>query len=232
MAGCPLPFIGSVDCAALPRADGLDLPEDGSLLFFLHHEEDMEEHPTTEFSRVLHVPAGTETEVAPPPPGHDTRTSFHEEVPFLLPEHALAAWVRPVLPEWIVDRDADSEADSVKRLYDELKHVDGLCALVEDLWPDQDRSCTLRLGGYGRGIGGQDDPWTQMAFDDLDGRGTAREELFRLLPEEAHRLTRDWVPLAQFPTASEFYHGCFLIGPDDLAARRFDRMRSFTMFTE
>ncbi|MFJ8966024.1 DUF1963 domain-containing protein [Lentzea sp. NPDC102401] len=39
----PLPFIGSVDCAALPRAEGLALPEDGSLLLFLHHEEDMED---------------------------------------------------------------------------------------------------------------------------------------------------------------------------------------------
>ena len=59
----PLPFIGSVDCAALPRAEGLGLPAGGSLLFFLHHEEDMEEHPSTAYSRVLYVPAGTETEL-------------------------------------------------------------------------------------------------------------------------------------------------------------------------
>ncbi|HUQ55244.1 DUF1963 domain-containing protein [Lentzea sp.] len=39
--GTSLPFIASVDCAALPRAEGLPLPEDGSLLFFLHHEHDL-----------------------------------------------------------------------------------------------------------------------------------------------------------------------------------------------
>ncbi|WP_399342135.1 hypothetical protein [Umezawaea sp. Da 62-37] len=66
-----MPFIGSVDCAALPRADGLGLPVNGTLLFFhvfLHHEEDMEEHPTTEFSRVLYVPADKKAEVTSPPP--------------------------------------------------------------------------------------------------------------------------------------------------------------------
>ena len=35
----PLPFIFSVDCAALPRADGFGLPAGGSLLFFLDHEQ-------------------------------------------------------------------------------------------------------------------------------------------------------------------------------------------------
>jgi hypothetical protein len=233
----PLPFIGSVDCAALPRAEGLGLPTDGSLLFFLNHEEDMEEHPTTEFSRALYVPAGTETEVAPPPPGHDTRTFFHEPIPFLIPESRLTAWVQPVLPDWIEERDVEHKADTVKRLFDELKHIDRLCELVDDLWPDQKRHCALRLGGYCREIGGQDGPWTQMAFDNVRSRQAADpdmsgEERFRLRREEAYRLTKEWVPLAQFPTQGEFYYGCFLISSDDLAAQRFDQMRSFTMFTE
>ncbi|RDI31803.1 uncharacterized protein DUF1963 [Lentzea flaviverrucosa] len=223
----PLPIIGSVDCAALPRAEGLDLPADGSLLFFLHHEEDIEEHPTTEFSRVLYVPAGTETEVASPPPGHDTRTFFMEPIPFLIPECRLTAWVQPVLPDWIERRDVQSESDAVKQL----------CELVDDLWPSQDRFCTLRIGGYCREIGGQDNPYAQMAFDgarsllaaDAD---TSVEERFRLQGEEEHRLIQEWVPLAQFPTNGEFYYGCFLIRSDDLAAQRFDQMRSFTMFTE
>ncbi|MCX2951366.1 DUF1963 domain-containing protein [Lentzea sp. NEAU-D7] len=227
----PLPFIGSVDCAALPRAEGLDLPADGSLLFFLHHEEDMEEHPTTEFSRVVHVPAGTET--APPPPGHDTRTYFHENIPFVTPERRLTAWVRPVLPDWIRERDVEHEPDTVKRLFGELKHIEQLCELVDELWPDQDRFCLLRLGGYCREIGGQDGPWSQMAFDDVRSRqAESQEERFRLRREAAYRLSREWVPLAQFPTPSEVYCGCFLIPRDDLAARRFDQMRSFTMFTE
>ncbi|MGE7059807.1 DUF1963 domain-containing protein [Staphylococcus hominis] len=192
----PLPFIGSVDCAALPRAEGLDLPTDGSLLFFLHHEEDMEEHPTSEFSRVLYVPAGSETEVSSPPPGHDTRTFFHENIPFLIPERRLTAWVQPVLPDWIEERDVEFQADAVKQLFGELKHIEPLCELVDDLWPHQDRFCTLRIGGYCREIGGQNSPWTQMAFDNLRSRRAAdpdmaREERFRLQRAEEHRLVRD-----------------------------------------
>jgi hypothetical protein len=34
----PLPFVASLDCAAVPRVDDLALPADGSLLFFLHHD--------------------------------------------------------------------------------------------------------------------------------------------------------------------------------------------------
>ncbi|WP_330276354.1 YwqG family protein [Lentzea sp. NBC_00516] len=235
----PLPFIGSVDCAALPRVEGLALPEDGSLLLFLHHEEDMEEHSPlggSLYAQALYVPAGTDTAVASPPSNHDSATFFHENIPFLIPEHRLSAWVQPVLPDWIEERDVEFEPDTVKQLFDELKHLDELCALVGELWPAQDRYAALRLGGYGREIGGQDGPWTQMASVNIGdrprGSDLQRAEWFRRLREEESRLRREWVPLAQFPTESDVYYGCFLISTDDLAARRFDRMRSFTMFTE
>ncbi|MFC6093699.1 hypothetical protein [Saccharothrix lopnurensis] len=45
-------------------------------------------------------------------------------------------------------------------------------------------------------------------------------------------MIREWVPLAQFHTESDFCYGCFLIRSDDLAAERFGEVRSFTMFTE
>ncbi|HUQ55243.1 hypothetical protein [Lentzea sp.] len=57
-------------------------------------------------------------------------------------------------------------------------------------------------------------------------------ERFSTREQAEYRLTREWVPLAQFYTESDYYYGCFLIGFDDLAAKRFDGMRSFTMFTE
>jgi hypothetical protein len=231
----PLPFIGSLDCAALPRAEGLDLPADGSLLFFLNHEEDVEEHPTSAYSRVLYVPAGTETEVASPP-SEDRMRTFHEEIPFLVPERRLAARVRPVLSNWI-KRDVRFQADAVKQWVGELKHIDHLRGLVEDLWPGEERFGLLRIGGYCREIGGGFSPWEQMAFDNLRSRqaadpGMSREERNRIEHEEESRLIREWVVLAQFPTESDVHYGCFLIKADDLAARRFDRMRSFTMFTE
>ncbi|MCZ7373723.1 DUF1963 domain-containing protein [Micromonospora sp. WMMC250] len=70
VGGSRLPFVFSVDCAALPKVDGSGLPADGSLLFFLNHEED---HLSSEpgYARVVHVPAGTETEVAEEPTDHE-----------------------------------------------------------------------------------------------------------------------------------------------------------------
>ncbi|TYB91450.1 DUF1963 domain-containing protein [Micromonospora sp. WP24] len=37
--GTPLPFVASLDCAALPKVEKLPLPVDGSLLFFLDPEQ-------------------------------------------------------------------------------------------------------------------------------------------------------------------------------------------------
>lgn len=235
----PLPFIGSMDCAALPRAEGFDLPADGSLLFFLHHEEDMEEHPSTGYSRVLHVPAGTETHEATPPPGHDSRTFFCESIPFLVPEQRITAQVLPELPDWIVDGEVQFKAETVKRWFDELKHIEELRELVDELWPEgkNRHRYTLHLGGYCRNIGTSDDPHSQMSFDSVQEQGSATsglsyDERWGLQREEEQRLVGEWLPLAQFPTQSEVYYGCFLIRAEDLAAQRFDRMRSFTMFTE
>ncbi|RDI31682.1 DUF1963 domain-containing protein [Lentzea flaviverrucosa] len=237
--GYPLPFIGSVDCAALPRAEGLGLPADGSLLFFLHHEEDMDEHPSPANSRVLYVPAGTETEVAAPPPDHDSRTFFCEEIPFLIPEQRITARVRPELSDWIEDRDSQFAAEDVKQLVDELKHIDQLCGVVGELWPEEgDRyRSTLQIGGYCRNVGSSDDPHSQMSFDSVQNRRAAGTDLSaderrRLQREEQHRLVREWLPLAQFPTQSDVYYGCFLLRAEDLAEKRFDQMRSYTMFTE
>lgn len=237
--GSPLPFIASVDCAALPRAEGLPLPADGSLLFFLHHEEDHEGASFTGqsgFALALYVPAGTETVVAPPPPDHDSATFFNEDIPFLTPEHRLTAWVEAVLPEWIEDEDVEPESDAAKQLLDELEHLDELCELVDELWPPRQGSW-FRMGGYCMEIGGADPPWTQMAYANLKKRFEAepdlpRPERSRLQREEEGRLIREWVPLAQFPTESDVYYGCFLISLDDLAAKRFEKTRSFTMFTE
>ncbi|CCH32688.1 YwqG family protein [Actinosynnema sp. NPDC047251] len=241
-SGSPLPFVASVDCAVLPRVGGLPLPEDGSLLFFLHHENDLLAPLGTdvpEFARVVYVPAGAETAVASPPPGHDSTTPFHEDIPFLTPERPLSASVQPELPEWIEDDEYDfEESDQVieEQLLGELEHVDDLCELVDELWPESDRGLVVNLGGYCSEIGGQNDPWTQMAhigitsrLDDSDFPGSER---FQPGEVEKYRLTREWVTLAQFPTDSEVHYGCFLISRDDLADKRFDRTLSFTMFTE
>lgn len=141
-------------------------------MFFLHHEEDVEEHPSTDYARVLYVPAGTRTQEAAPPSDHDSSTFFCESIPFLAPERQITAQVLPELPDWF----------------------------------SSSNNC-----------------FTVSALND---------ERWRLQREEGQRLVGEWLLLAQFPTQSEVYYGCFLIRAEDLGAKRFDRIRSFTMFTE
>ncbi|WP_394618642.1 DUF1963 domain-containing protein [Lentzea sp. JNUCC 0626] len=221
--GSPLPFVASVDCALLPRAEGLALPEDGTLLFFLQHEDDLFAPLTAdepEFARVVHVPAGTETAPAAGPgePGG---------------ERSLSASVEVVLPRWIGEDDFDNGV--LEDLAGELQHAEELSELADELWPEQDRGAWLRLGGYCSRIGGQDTPFTQLTMAGVRSRheaGLPDPERFGASDVEEYRLTREWVPLAQFYTESDYHYGCFLISTDDLAAKRFERMRSFTMFSE
>src|SRR5438034_11218845 len=67
----PLPFIASLGRAKLPRVEGLELPVDGSLLFFLAHEHALHAHDEQEFARVVHIPAGTATVQVEQSPPHD-----------------------------------------------------------------------------------------------------------------------------------------------------------------
>ncbi|WP_434450058.1 DUF1963 domain-containing protein [Lentzea sp. E54] len=241
--GYALRFIASVDCAALPRAEGLPLPTDGSLLLFLEHEEDTlapfsrDEQP--EYARALYVPAGTETAVAPLP--SSLEGTDVDGMPLLLPERELAAWVEADLPEWMYETDEVDmgfQPDYVNQLFDSLKHFYQLRETVDSLWPGPGRRLsTLRMGGHCREIGGSDGPWHQMATTNLEDRpeaglGNPETWNFPLIQEEEHRLVQEWVPLAQFYTQSDFHYGCFLISFEDLAAKRFDKMRSFTMFSE
>jgi hypothetical protein len=241
--GYALPFIASIDCAALPRAEGLPLPTDGSLLLFLQHEEDVldpfsaDEQP--EHARVLYVPAGTETAVAPLPP--ELEGTNTDGTPLLIPERELSAWVEADLPEWMEETDElemEFKPDYVKQLFDDLKHFDQLCDIVDSLWPGPGRRMsTIHIGGHCMEIGGSDSPWHEMATANLRNRpeaGLDRAETSDYSPIEAeeHRLIQEWVPLAQFYTQSDVHYGCFLISFEDLAAKRFDRMRSFTMFSE
>ncbi|SDG83469.1 Uncharacterized protein YwqG [Lentzea fradiae] len=243
-SGYPLPFIASVDYAALPRVEGLPLPADGSLSLFLDHEEDLGRSCHSgepEFARALYVPAGTETVVGSLPPGH---SGMHEEgVPFVLPEYELSARVLGSVPGWMEAEDEDefealieSQPESVRQLAEELEHLDELCDVVDNLWPSPKGLHTLHIGGHCQEIGSSSGPWYDMAVENLRNRGgtsgVSSQEEYRLLDEEQYRLSREWTVLAQFLTRDEVYYGCFLIDSADLAVKRFDKMRSFTMFTE
>ncbi|MFD6138381.1 DUF1963 domain-containing protein [Promicromonospora sp. NPDC060271] len=244
----PLPFVVGFDCAALPRVDGLPMPADGSLLFFLHHEWAHEAFSVTgeqEFARVVYVPADVGTTTAEEPE-HGEEVFDNTELSFVGPEHDLYATVAAELPGWFEDDDEDEDEDTPSEGHEHLglhlSHLEELCALVRELWPPG-RGATVSLGGHSMDTGGLrtdhmfETPETRMADDALRARRQAGEpvvppdERARQLELEALRLMREWVPLAQF-VPDDVHRGRFLIRRNDLAAGRFDKALSFTAFTE
>ncbi len=240
----PLPYVASFDCAALPRVDGLALPADGSLLLFLHHEWAHDTYSVAneqEFARVVYVPAGTDTATAEEP-DHDEDMFCDMTLDFVGREYDLFATVSAELPSWFEGDDEASRSDNQEHLARNLAHRKELCALVGELWPEGN-GADIYLGGYSTGIGelATDNmyttPETTMAEDILAAREKAGElvvppdEWALRLEEEALRVMREWVPLAQF-APEDVYLARFLIRHDDLAAGRFDKALSFTAFTE
>ncbi|WP_416483265.1 DUF1963 domain-containing protein [Streptomyces sp. CL12] len=244
--GGPLPFLASFDCATLPRVDGLALPADGSLLFFLHHEED-HDAPDGGFARVMYVPAGTDTATAESPVDDDEQMFYNAALDFVGEEYDLFAEVSPELPSWFQDDelfqddDEASQSDDLEHLGLNLAHREELWALARELWPGGGGA--ISLGGYCMNIGATatdhmyDTPETDMAYGILAAREKAGElvgppdEWDLRLEKETLRVMREWVPLAQF-YPDDYYYGRFLIRHDDLAAGRFDKALSFTAFTE
>ncbi|MGI5152995.1 DUF1963 domain-containing protein [Plantactinospora sp. CA-294935] len=228
----PLPFIFSVDCAALPRVDGFGLPVDGSLLFFLDHEEDHLDRATGErrHARVVYVPAGSDTEVAEEPTNYEVVGKQYDVGAMLLAQ----------LPNWFgTDEDEDEDDPSpfqqqlARDLERELPHLDELCALAYDLWPPDEGLASAYIGGYA-----DDEVITSIAEQTLAGREKAGEiaipvaKWYSHVEKEKHRLTSEWVSLARFSVADEFYYGSFVIRHDDLVTGRLDKAYSVTEFSE
>lgn len=225
-AGAPLPFMLSLDCAALPRVPGLPLPADGSLLFFLE-PQGAQECGTMSIEReqtcaqVVYVPAGTPTEMAQQPPVDEYAAET-----FLSAERDLYASVQAdlyVSPDEIT-------SDFERHLIHDLPHFAALCALAQRLHPSRpgDRNA-VRIGGYT--MSAQDSPEMLMA-DEL-AAGEPNPDPFFDSEEAEYEVVREWVPLAQFAAPHhEFHFARFLIRHDDLAAGRFGAALSFCEFTE
>lgn len=232
----PLPFIASLDCAALPKIEKLPLPVDGSLLLFVDTAfEDLFNGYDDDYVRILYVPAGTETAVA-------TQSSSGPDIPAPGPERRLFAMVEPQLPNWLDPDEEDDDplecaSDIARQLAGELTQAEELIALVHELWPAKIGLGRLCVGGYTWDIGGSDSPERQIASERLDvrlktGLGIPPSDTWDWLEEEEFRVTQEWVPLVQCDTDSDFYYGRYLISFDDLAACRFDKIRSFPGLTE
>ncbi|GGK16216.1 hypothetical protein GCM10011583_55130 [Streptomyces camponoticapitis] len=225
----PLPFVFSVDCGALPRVDGFEVPADGTLLVFLNHEDDHLDD-TGKYARVVYVPNGTDTAVAESP--HSGFTGRQYDV---------SASLLAELPRWF-GTDEDEEEDwedlspfhqqLVRDLERDVPHLNELCALAYDLWPGEGLA-SARIGGYA-----EDEVITSIAEQTLAGLEKAGEIVIPMakwsshVEKETHRLTSEWMSLARFPVADEYYYGSFTIRHDDLAAARVDKALPVTTFSE
>ncbi|TXS44703.1 DUF1963 domain-containing protein [Streptomyces sp. OR43] len=230
----PLPLLLSVDCGALPRVDGFDLPADGTLHFFVHQERDHEDG-SGRYARVVYVPDGAETTIAEAP-GPEC---VHEQLD-------VSAELRAELPLWLQEGDEDEgwhefwedlEWEDMspfqQRLFrfmeHDLPHLAELRALAHGLWSSD---AFAFIGGYA-----DDGVISSIAEQTLAGREKAGEipaiPVARWpshLEEEQHRLTSEWISLAGEARGYEEYHTSFVIRHDDLAAARVDKALAVTDF--
>lgn len=219
-----LPLLLSVDCGALPEVDGFALPTDGTLLFFVHQEMDFDASRADpgQYARVVYVPEGTDTVVAEPsdPACAGERTD-------------VCARLEADLPLWLEEGDEDwhefwedLEWDDMSPLQQqlarylerELPHLDELRALAHDLWPS---GAHLAIGGYA------DD---EATVGSITARTLANGQWSAVSEEDALRSASEWIPLAQEGRVHEEHYTKFLIRHDDLAAARWDKALSVTMF--
>ncbi|MCF3102216.1 DUF1963 domain-containing protein [Streptomyces roseoverticillatus] len=211
----PLSFIASVDCAALPSAAlDITLPPDGTLAFFYYDGQvddgcamvSPDEPETWAGARVLYVPAGAPV----------TRRTAPEGIePY--PEVKLTARVETTAPYlWhpAVYREFAPMPDDHPLWDEEFK---------EALW-ELSAGTEHRIGGHANPV--QDEVESEVARGALGNPAWTDPRI----KEEALR----WVLLAQFDTDddADMMWGdggalYWLIRPEDLAARRFDR----AMFT-
>ncbi|MBT3152212.1 DUF1963 domain-containing protein [Streptomyces sp. CHD11] len=229
----PLPLLLSVDCGALPRVDGLDLPKDGTLLFFVDQEMDHEDC-SGRYARVVYVPDGTETAVAEAPgsvPVRD-RVDVSAELGAELP-----LWLQEGDEDWheYWGEDLDREDMSpfqqqlLQYMENDLPHLDELRDLAYGLWPSD---AQVFIGGYA-----DDEVINSIAEQTLAGREKAGEipavqdaTWDADLEKEKHRLTSEWISLVSETPVYEEYYTSFVIRHDDLAAARVDKALPVTTF--
>ena len=212
----PLSLIASVDCAELPtEALDIDLPDAGTLLFFyfggqFDDGESMvflDEPETREGARVLFVPAGRNTSEREAPDGLK---------PYPMAPLTAKLWMTAASPEHPQIRDTFAPDTWPEEFYEHPVSAD---EFLGDLHDSEE---------FGHQIGGHAKP--QQALVELEVAHTA---LGGEMSGDDPRLREDlsnWLLLAQFQSEDDVdmdWAGggtlYWLIRPEDLAERRFDR---------
>lgn len=221
----PLPLLLSVDCGTLPRVDGFDLPADGTLLFFVHQERDFGElgaYPG-QYARVVHVPDGTETAVAEPPDSEcvgeriDVCAELRADLPLWLEEGEDEDW-HEFWEDLELDDMSPFQQQLARYMERELPHLDELRSLAYGLWSS---GAYLVIGGYA------DD---ERTVGSITAKTLTQGQWLPLLDEDALRLASEWIPLANEGRIYEEHYTKFMIRHDDLAAARWDKALTVTIF--
>ncbi|MFD9791094.1 YwqG family protein [Streptomyces sp. NPDC059070] len=207
----PLSFVAGVDCSVIPgRALDIPLPADGSLLFFYFDGQidagdayvSPGEPDTWAGARLVYVPAGTPVTERAVPEGLDA-----------YPEVPLTVRVEPTAPDvWHPVMRSALPKDA-----------------LDDGWPEDFTDALYdHSSGSGHQIGGHADP-VQNPVEHEVAHGILGGNVAWDDPRVAEEAER-WVLLAQFDTdddADMMWGDCgtlyWLIRPQDLADRRFDR---------
>ncbi|MFJ9628892.1 YwqG family protein [Streptomyces sp. NPDC101175] len=218
----PLSFVASVRCAALPpEALPPGFPPDGTLLFFFHYDDQgtggagtfhsIYDPGTWAGAQVLHVAAGTPVHPAPVPRELEPypRTHLAAEVESSAPDLWLPQVRAALLGDgrpWPGPRETEPRLRSFRRAFDRLRSRTG-----------------HQLGGHAVPVQGP------VEYEVADAElGPGRPWGDPLLDREAER----WLVLAQLDSDDDagmtwgdtgtLY---WLIRPEDLTTRRFDRVR-------
>lgn len=221
----PLPLLLSVDCGALPRVDGFDLPADGTLLFFVHQEGDFGELGACpgQYARVVYVPDGTETAVAEPPDSEcvgeriDVYAELRADLPLWLEEGEDEDW-HEFWEDLELDDMSPFQQQLARYMERELPHLDELRSLAYGLWSS---GAYLVIGGYA------DD---ERTVGSITAKALTKGQWLPLLDEDALRLASEWIPLANEGRIYEEYYTKFMIRHDDLAAARWEKALTVTIF--
>ncbi|WP_101392080.1 YwqG family protein [Streptomyces sp. TLI_146] len=207
----PLAFVARVDCAALPvHVLDIPLPADGTLSFFYFDGQiddgeafvAPDEPETWAGARVIYAPAGAKVTERPTPAGLEA-----------YPEVPLTARLEPTAPDiWhpVVERTVGVDPRG-----------EGWPSAFTDALYDHS-------AGPGHRVGGHADP-VQNPVEFEVAHGVLGKDVRWDDPRVAEEAER-WVLLAQFDTdddADMMWGDCgalyWLIRPQDLAERRFDR---------
>jgi hypothetical protein len=210
------PFVGSIDCAALPEdATDLPLPADGHLLLFGY--PDIESFAS--MGEVIHVPAGTAVEERERVPHSYTEIPEYRDICQAFPQGQLRlttnvslpyhCWTEIPEPPWATPLPGHPRSEELR-----------------DVWLDMHGDITtggpLQIGGYASEECPEVDPVVGVAYFAAEAERAGE----RAGSEVELNAPEDWVLLADWHPGITGREGATLhwaIRREDLAARRFDQ---------